>query len=228
MAPPAGHCARKMTSVRLAIAAIMLAALAPLTAIAAGDKAGDFDFFVLALSWSPTYCQSQGVYANRLQCGAGADHAFVVHGLWPQYERGYPENCATDQALRVPRSLIDTVLDIMPSPGLVGGQWRKHGTCTGLTQSEYLETVRRAFDAITIPEAFRSAKYRQTVSARQAEQAFITENPGLAANGIAVACREGRLSEIRICLTRGLEFRRCENVDANGCQQSRLVMPADR
>ncbi|HSG95593.1 MAG TPA: ribonuclease T, partial [Afifellaceae bacterium] len=79
-----------------------------------------------------------------------------------------------------------------------------------------------------IPESFRSARHRQTVSARSAEQAFIAENPGLAANGIAVACRDGRLSEVRICLTRGLEFRRCENVDARGCRQSRLVMPAGR
>jgi len=228
MAPPAGHCARKMAAVRSAITGILLAALAPLNALAAGDKAGDFDFYVLALSWSPTYCQSRGARASRLQCSANVDRAFVVHGLWPQYQRGYPENCATNEALRVPRSLIDAVLDIMPSPGLVGGQWRKHGTCTGLTQAEYLATVRRAFDTITIPEAFRSARHRQTVSARSAEQAFIAENPGLAANGIAVACRDGLLLEVRICLTRGLEFRRCENVDARGCRQSRLVMPADR
>ena len=196
--------------------------------MAAGDKAGDFDFYVLALSWSPTYCQRQSGFANRLQCSTDIDRAFVVHGLWPQYDRGYPENCATSEPLRVLRSLIDTVLDIMPGPGLVGGQWRKHGTCTGLTQADYLETVRRAHDAITIPEAFRSARHRQTVSSRSAEQAFITENPGLSANGIAIACRDGLLSEVRICLTRGLEFRRCENVDAGGCRQSQLAMPAGR
>ncbi len=217
-----------MNAALSALTAILLAALAPLNAMAAGDKAGDFDFYVLALSWSPSYCQRQGEFANRLQCSADIDRAFVVHGLWPQYERGYPENCATSEALRVPRSLIDTVLDIMPSPGLVGGQWRKHGTCTGLTQADYLETVRRAHDAITIPEAFRSARHRQTVSSRSAEQAFIAENPGLSANGIAIACRDGLLSEVRICLTRGLEFRRCANVDASGCRQSRLAMPADR
>ena len=217
-----------MNAALSALTGILLAALAPLNAVAAGDKAGDFDFYVLALSWSPTYCQRQGEFANRLQCSADIDRAFVVHGLWPQYERGYPENCATSEALRVPRSLIDTVLDIMPSPGLVGGQWRKHGTCTGLTQADYLETVRRAHDAITIPEAFRSARHRQTVSSRSAEQAFIAENPGLSANGIAIACRDGLLSEVRICLTRGLEFRRCANVDASGCRQSRLAMPADR
>jgi ribonuclease T2 len=211
-----------------AVAGIVLAALTPLNVLAAGDRAGDFDFYVLALSWSPTYCESQAGRANRLQCSANADRAFVVHGLWPQYQSGYPENCATSEVLRLPRSLIDTVLDIMPSPGLVGGQWRKHGTCTGLTPADYLETVRRAFESVTIPQAFRSARHRQTVSARSAEQAFIAENPGLSERGIAIACRDGRLSEIRICLTRGLEFRRCENVDARGCRQSRLVMPAAR
>ena len=235
MAPPAGRCARKLNAIcqsaavlRSAIAGILLAAFTPLNALAAGDKAGDFEFYVLALSWSPTYCQSRGATADRGQCSGQSDRAFVVHGLWPQYERGYPENCATNEALRVPRSLIDTILDIMPSPGLVGGQWRKHGTCTGLTQLAYLQTVRRAFDTVTIPEAFRSAVRRQSVSARGAEQAFIAENPGLSANGIAIACRGGLLSEVRICLTRGLEFRRCANVDASGCRQSRLAMPADR
>ena len=217
-----------MNAICPALAGIVLAALAPFNALAAGDKAGDFDFYVLALSWSPTYCEGQGARASRLQCGADIDRAFVVHGLWPQYQRGYPENCATSEALRLPRSLIDTVLDIMPSPGLVGGQWRKHGTCTGLTPAEYLQTVRRAYDTVTIPQAFRSARHRQRVSARGAEQAFIAENPGLSESGIAIACRDGLLSEVRICLTRGLEFRRCESVDASGCRQSRLVMPADR
>ena len=217
-----------MNALWSAFAGIFLAAFAPLNALAVGDKAGEFEFFVLALSWSPTYCESQGALANRLQCSADIDRGFVVHGLWPQNKRGYPENCATNEPLRVPRSLIDTVLDIMPSPGLVGGQWRKHGTCTGLTQAEYLKTIRRAFDTLTIPAAFRSARHRQTVSARSAEQAFIAENPGLSANGIAIACRNGLLSEVRICLTRGMEFRRCEIVDASGCRQSRLVMPADR
>ena len=217
-----------MNALRTAIAGVLLTAFAALAAMAAGDKAGEFDFYVLALSWSPTFCRNQGERASPLQCGANVERAFVVHGLWPQFEKGYPENCATSEALRVPRSLIDTVLDIMPSPGLVGGQWRKHGTCTGLTQSQYLQTVRRALDTVTIPEAFRSARHRQTVSARSAEQAFIAENPGLSENGIAIACRDGLLSEVRICLTRSLDFRRCQNVDARGCRQSRLTMPADR
>jgi len=210
----------------LLMASFLTATTAPANAV--GDKAGDFDFYVLALSWSPTYCQSQGPYANRLQCSTSAERGFVVHGLWPQYERGYPQNCATNEPLRVPRWLIDTVLDIMPDPGLVGRQWRKHGTCTGLTQAAYLQAIRRAYDTIAIPEAFRSARHRRAISARSAEQAFIADNPGLSAKGIAIACRDGLLSEVRVCLTRALEFRRCESVDASGCRQSRLVMPAGR
>ena len=105
----------------------MMALLAVLTLSAARSdgRPGLFDFYLLSLSWSPTYCEGQRDRANRLQCDSARPKAFIVHGLWPQYDRGYPEYCRTDLPDFVPRSLTDTVLDIMPSPGLVGGQWRK-------------------------------------------------------------------------------------------------------
>ncbi len=212
-------------SVSLALLALLLACT---QAARAGGTAGDFDFFVLSLSWSPTYCLAEGKNANRIQCGSAPPKAFVVHGLWPQYRVGYPEFCRTGEPQRVPRSLIDTMLDIMPSPGLIGSQWRKHGTCTGLNQGEYLEKTRQAYRRIDIPDGFEDATRRQVLSARDVEQAFIAANPGLSANGIAVSCKKGRVSEVRICLTRSLEFRRCENVDRKGCRASRLIMPSDR
>jgi ribonuclease T2 len=193
----------------------------------ADGKSGEFDFYLLSLSWSPTYCLSQRDRANRMQCDSAKPKAFVVHGLWPQYTSGYPQYCRTDLPDFVPRSLTDTVLDIMPSPGLVGGQWRKHGSCSGLSQSDYLSKIRQAYEQIDIPDGFEDATRRQILSARDVEQAFIAVNPGLSANGIAVSCKDGRVSEVRICLTRGLEFRRCENVDRSGCRASRLLMPSD-
>jgi ribonuclease T2 len=214
-----------MTLPRLAAALVFIAAA--LSGARADGKAGDFDFYLLSLSWSPTYCQSQGDRANRLQCDSAKPKAFVVHGLWPQYTSGYPAFCRTDLPDFVPRSLTDTILDIMPSPGLVGGQWRKHGTCSGLSQSEYLGKIRQAYERIDIPDGFEDATRRQVLSARDVEQAFVAVNPGLSANGIAVSCRKGRVSEVRICLTRGLEFRRCQNVDRKGCRASRLEMPSD-
>jgi ribonuclease T2 len=209
------------------LAAVLVFMAVALSGARADGEAGKFDFYLLSLSWSPTYCQSQGDRANRLQCDSAKPKAFVVHGLWPQYTNGYPAFCRTDIPDFVPRSLTDTILDIMPSPGLVGGQWRKHGSCSGLSQSAYLEKIRQAYERVDIPDGFEDATRRQVLSARDVEQAFVAVNPGLSANGIAVSCKNGRVSEVRICLTHGLEFRRCENVDRKGCRASRLVMPSD-
>lgn len=184
-----------------------------------------FDFYVMSLSWSPSYCAAEGAKANRRQCGAERDYAFIAHGLWPQFSSGYPEYCPTGEPDRVPDALVDTIIDIMPSAGLVGHQWRKHGSCTGLPQSAYLEAIREAFERITIPSEFSDADDPAETSAQAAEAAFIAANPGLEADGIAVRCKSGRLSEVRICLTKELSFRACEEVDARGCRATSLAVP---
>ena len=55
---------------------------------------GEFDFYVLSLSWSPSFCEAasergRSGRSQDVQCG-GRPFSFVVHGLWPQYERGFP------------------------------------------------------------------------------------------------------------------------------------------
>lgn len=195
-------------------------------AAAAADRPGEFDFYVLALSWSPSYCAAAGRSAASPQCGRGAGHGFVVHGLWPQYERGYPESCPTEQPLQVPRSRIAAMLDLMPDPDLVGRQWRKHGTCSGLDQQAYFDLVRAARERVVIPASLAAAP--RFVSAREAETAFVAANPGLPEGGIAAVCRDGRLTEIRLCLSRDLQFRRCREVDERGCRQRRLSLPEPR
>src|SRR6478752_5799189 len=76
----------------------LLALVASTQAYAQGEKrggpAGDFDFYVLALSWSPGFCETAGSGRERDQCKDGAGLGFVVHGLWPQNERGFPSECA--------------------------------------------------------------------------------------------------------------------------------------
>src|SRR5690606_36554500 len=118
-------------------------------AFAQGDRRqnapGQFDFYVLALSWSPSYCEAsaeRGSSRNDPQC-AGRPFAFVVHGLWPQYERGFPEYCRVP-APRLNRSIVGAMLDVMPSQRLIYHQWDKHGTCTGLSPNSYFENVRKA------------------------------------------------------------------------------------
>src|SRR5262249_49131550 len=89
-------------AVRRGVAALALAACAALLGLTAGPAAADdprqnepgkFDFYVLALSWSPSYCDSLGERAQQqAECGE-RPYAFIVHGLWPQYEEGFPEFC---------------------------------------------------------------------------------------------------------------------------------------
>jgi ribonuclease T2 len=213
----------------LCAAAMLIGACAPSSgeddnSVTAAEGTG-FDFYVLSLAWSPSYCETEGARANRQQCGPERDFAFIVHGLWPQFEQAYPEFCASDEPQRVPNALVATMRDIMPSAGLVGHQWRKHGTCTGLTQQNYLRATREAFGRIAIPEAFSRAEASQA-DPNEVESAFIAANPGLSAEGIAVTCAGGRLSEVRICLTKELTFRGCPEIDERACRAERVAIPA--
>ncbi len=204
-----------------------LAAACALPAQAQQRRAGDFDFYVLALSWSPSYCEAEGRNANRQQCASGAAYDFVVHGLWPQYERGYPRECRTSDR-RVSDRLARNMLDIMPSVGLVGHQWRMHGTCSGLSQQDYFNTVRAARAKITIPQRFQGLVQDQQIAASVVESAFMKANPGMPEDGVSVTC-EGRLMrEVRICFTKSLEFRTCDEVERRACNAAGLRMPPVR
>lgn len=213
-------------------AAVLLAACAPSSgddtakAPEAARRGTGFDFYVLSLAWSPTYCEEEGTQASRRQCASGRGFAFIVHGLWPQFERGYPEFCASPEPERVPDALVAEALDIIPSAGLVGHQWRKHGTCTGLDQEAYLQATREAFGRIAIPHALSSANAARQVDPTAVESAFIEANRGLTPSAIAVTCADGRLDEVRICMTKELAFRSCPEVDQRSCRAGKVAVPA--
>ncbi|WP_246252081.1 ribonuclease T2 [Ancylobacter pratisalsi] len=210
---------------RLVAASLSLLAVLASPAWPAGEP-GRFDHYVLTLSWSPTYCET-AAQADPGQCDRARPFAFVVHGLWPQYERGWPEFCRKPAPF-VPEPVLRGMLDIMPSRGLVLHQWRKHGTCSGLDANAYFGTVRRAFGEVTIPPQFRHLDTYRSVSPDDVEAAFRAANPGLAANMIAVDCDGRRLTEVKICLDRRLDFAPCAEVDRRACRASRIVMPPTR
>ena len=189
------------------------------------DRGRDFDFYVLSLSWSPTFCTTAEGARNRDQCATSRQFGLIVHGLWPQYERGYPEACPSNQPSRVPSSLGRQYFDIMPSMGLIGHQWRKHGTCSGLSQQDYFLTMREAFERVRIPPALTRASRETKVSPDNLEQQFLSANRGLDRRGIAVTCEAGKLDEVQICLTRDLRFRTCPGIDDNACRQRSISVP---
>lgn len=174
----------------------------------AQDRAGDFDYYVLSLSWSANWCAIEGDARNSPQCDEEEDFGWVLHGLWPQYERGYPADCPT--AMRPPsRSDTAAMADIMGTSGLAWHQWRKHGVCSGLTSDDYFALSREAYERITRPEVFRRLDRTVTLPASLIEEAFLEANPELSADQITITCKQGHIQEARICLTRDLAFREC-------------------
>jgi ribonuclease T2 len=194
------------------------------------NQPGNFDFYVLALSWSPSFCESsrernQG--RSQLQQCNGRPYSFVVHGLWPQHERGFPRDCQVP-APRLARSIVDTMLDLMPSQRLVFNQWDRHGTCSGLNGQQFFETVRKARETVQIPSKFQEISEYKMVTPDEVEEAFVAANPGLAHDAISVTCDSRRLSEVRICMSKDLNFRACPEVDRRSCRNDKVVMPPVR
>lgn len=184
------------------IAAVL--SIAPIRANA--DTAGSFDYYVMALSWSPNWCALEGDRRQAPQCED--DYGWVLHGLWPQYESGWPDFCQTSE--KAPsRRMTNEMTDIMGSAGLAWHQWKKHGTCTGLSAGDYFALSRVAYTSVTRPEVFRKLDDPVRLPALVIEEAFLKDNPDLSPDMLTVTCRDGYVQEVRICLTRGLEPRAC-------------------
>ena len=178
------------------------------TAHAEGERAGDFDYYVLSLSWSPSWCATEGAGRGAAQCDPFGDANFVLHGLWPQYEHGYPSYCRTTE--RDPtRRQSEAMEDVMGSDGAAWYQWKKHGRCSGLSAAEYFATARIAFARITIPEVFKRLNRDVKLPATVVEQAFLEANPGMMREEITITCADGRIQEARICLTKDMNLRKC-------------------
>lgn len=199
---------------RLILVLILMAGMAR----AEDDQAGAFDYYVLALSWTPTWCALEGDARGSDQCDRGRGYGFTLHGLWPQFERGWPSYCRTPYR-EATRGETRAMADIMGSGGLAWHQWKKHGRCSGLTAEAYFEASRAAYEAVTRPSLLRDLEREVTLPARLIEEAFLEANPSLNADQVTITCKSGRIQEVRICLTKALEPRRCGADVIRDCQQ---------
>lgn len=192
--------------------ALLLILIAPVAR--ADGVPGRFDYYVMSLSWSANWCRAEGAARGAPQCDRAL--GWVLHGLWPQYERGWPSDCQTVE--RNP-SRQDTAAqaDLFGSAGSAWHQWNKHGRCSGLSARGYYQLAQRAYDSITRPAVFRQLRDPVQLPASVVEEAFLRDNPDLSADGITVTCRGGAIQEVRICLTRDLEPRACGADVARDC-----------
>ena len=192
------------------------------------QPAGDFDFYVLALSWSSSFCEGTGDARGSRQCETGSNHGFVVHGLWPQFEQGFPSDCGP--AGRSPsRMALDAARGVFPDEGLARYEWRKHGTCSGKSPADYFADVRRARDAVAIPPQFQQPREEQRWAPIDIQRAFLDANPRMRPGMMAVDCKRGALQEVRICFSKDLrEFRPCPEVARRACRSRSIAVPPVR
>lgn len=216
-----------------------VAALATLNLLLAGmwqppasaQQPGDFDSYVLALSWSPSFCASPEGRDAKPQCAPGRSYDFVVHGLWPQDGKAWPEFCRTSEPW-VAEETIRTMLEIMPSRRLIIHQWRKHGSCSGLAQRDYFEAIRALRSRITVPARYAAPRRPILTSPEELKAGFLRANDWMRDSMLHVTCGNrrdrGRLADLRLCLTREFEPRACGASARRACRARQLAMPPAR
>jgi ribonuclease T2 len=194
---------------------------------ASDDTPGEFAYYLLSLSWSPAYCLSS---PGAAECNGARRFGFIVHGLWPQYERGWPEYCDVRGA--VPEEVVQGISDLMPARGLVYHEWSAHGTCSGLSPAEFFALVRRASSSVALPREFENPTRAMEEPPAAIAAAFQHANPRFPAESIIVTCSgQGvpRLREVHVCLDRDLAPRACSADAIRGaCRAAQVIIPPIR
>jgi ribonuclease T2 len=182
---------------------------------------GNFDYYLFTLSWSPEYCQA---HRDAVECTGGNHYGFIVHGLWPQFNRGYPEHCSNEPM----PSDVSVVSKIMPDPSLIKHEWTTHGTCSGLSGNQYFELIRKIYDSIKIPQQFVAPTRTLNIHPADVKRAFEQANPQLSDDAIAVNCPQNFLSGMQICVTKGGTPFRCPGGAVRDCRARNINIPPVR
>lgn len=207
---------------------LLLVALLSLAATSqarrSADEPGKFDYYAVALSWSPSYCATRN---DPDQCATGRRLGFVLHGLWPQYERGYPENCSTE---KLPRHVKDQYSALFPSERLAEHEWKKHGSCSGLDPAGYFMLSGKLKNQVAIPRAFQQPTSPVRVSYGEFVQAFKAANPQMQQYSVLPFCAAGGryLREVHVCYDKRGASRSCSEGQVkrsySSCRQESFVL----
>jgi ribonuclease T2 len=187
--------------------------------------------YVFALSWSPAYCLHNAYRPSaKTQCDPndGKQYRFIIHGLWPGAGKKRLAFCSPRAEQRVTSRNIAKIFDLSPSASLIGHQWRKHGTCSGLTQDQYIAKTLEAYRKFTPPSFYLNVSGEKKIDAIQVKQDFITTHAikGLTDQSVQIHCDRNRLREVRICTDLHLQPVTCPEKPDLSCERKRLTLPA--
>ncbi len=183
------------------------------------NVSGKFDYYVMSLSWSPTFCET---HQSNPQCDK--HFGFVLHGLWPQYESGgYPQDCATGERLTDEARTLG--LTVFPTEQLMAHEWQKHGTCSGSPALDYFKAAENAHASVKLPPELEPGSERRKMTGAQIEKLVRDANPAITARSLAVVCNRQELVEVRVCLAKDLSPRACGRKVAGTCGTGPVQVP---
>lgn len=175
----------------------------------ADNTPGQFDYYLLTLSWAPQFCTTQAGSGSASECGQGHHFGFVVHGLWPENQDGsYPQHCGSSSP--VSGDIVRQMMPIMPASYLIQHEWSTHGTCSGLDSQTYFGDIQKAFSQLQIPAQYRAPSQPLNTSPGKIEQDFAAAN-NAPANSFHVTCSGSEFVALEVCLTKDLQYRQCGN-----------------
>lgn len=192
----------------------------------------DFDFYVLSMSFQPEFCHMHK-HDEFPGCESPDDfwrNSLTLHGLWPEDNDGsWPSTCTKEKF--DPQVVSDLGSDrffrLWPNVkashhsksyySFWEHEWTKHGTCTGMSQDDYFDTVLKHF--LPTP-SFVGENYGMEVSASDLLSKYreldkysdSSEDFG----DVILVCSGGKyLSEVRVCVAK--------NKDGSGSQRIKCI-----
>jgi ribonuclease T2 len=166
---------------------------------------GEFDYYLLALSWAPNFCATHPGNAN--ECGSGRHRAFVVHGLWPQGERGRLDQ-PCQHGSPVAQDVVQYALNFYPDAGLVQHEWQCHGRYSGLSARDYFTAVGRAFQSLHVPSDLAALPTDTQENSVNLIHEFEQSNSAPQGSFVS-SCHAGELVAVEACFTKDLKLRSC-------------------
>ncbi|WP_318437042.1 ribonuclease T2 [Photobacterium leiognathi] len=181
---------------------------------------GDFDSYVLALTWQPGFCEHFSYKGTKPECNAINDGKLKItnltlHGLWPNKAScgtsyGY---CDRYARLDLSRSTIKEIAPWMPNfyyqTKFGEYEWKKHGTCQTRNADDYFLTATKLVEKVDASPIgqFIKDNIGRNVSVSSFKKQLTSKFGSDAVDRISLACTQGKyLNEVRLNLGKNIDL----------------------
>lgn len=149
-----------------------------------------FKYWVYAVTWQPSFCELK---PETTGCDK-PPQKFLTHGLWPyndsmgQKTNRHPASCNTapscqsttacdisdDKLEQIANTPAIAQLVTVAPQGMFRYEWKKHGTCSGQTESDYFNEIVRLRKSVMYLEPMFNKWIGSSVAFAQLRNAFPT------------------------------------------------------